>query len=198
MPKKQKSIKQEFGMYKDDEARRKALEESRRIMIQKRIQEEQISHINSLKIQTRWRELMKQSKSTVLHKELEQLLQVFHRRLDTKQKTIGGLQDYIHESDSLFEHALQGHMINIDTLITLQTSKLDSLYEQFNSDVQSLHQEFQMEKMLITTNQIKMRSDVLGVMTRQDHEFQEVESDAKHEYSSIRDDVRNKVLFVLI
>jgi hypothetical protein len=39
----------------------------------------------------------------------------------------------------------------------------------------------------------KERADVLGIMARADHEFQEAEADAKHEYSSVRDDVKNKV-----
>ena len=30
-------------------------------------------------------------------------------------------------------------------------------------------------------------------MARAEHEFQEVEADARHEYSSIKDDVKNKV-----
>jgi dynein regulatory complex subunit 2 len=41
---------------------------------------------------------------------------------------------------------------------------------------------------------MKERSDIMGILARAEHEFQESEADAKHEYSSIRDDVKNKVI----
>lgn len=44
------------------------------------------------------------------------------------------------------------------------------------------------------TDHAKERADILGIMARAEHEFQENEADAKHEYSSIRDDVKNKNL----
>jgi hypothetical protein len=58
MAKKQKA-KNEFGMYKDEESRRRALEEIKKIQTEKRIVEEQNSKLNSIKIQNRWREIMK-------------------------------------------------------------------------------------------------------------------------------------------
>lgn len=49
--------------------------------------------------------------------------------------------------------------------------------------------------MKLQAQNAKDRIDILGIMARAEHEFQETEADAKHEYSSIRDDVRNKVFF---
>ena len=40
-------------------------------------------------------------------------------------------------------------------------------------------------------NHAKDRADILGIMARAEQEFHENEADAKHEYSSIRDDVKN-------
>ncbi|KAI9205758.1 coiled-coil domain-containing protein 65-like protein [Polychytrium aggregatum] len=40
----------------------------------------------------------------------------------------------------------------------------------------------------------KDKADLVGIMTRMDQEFQETEGDAKHEYSSLKDDIKNKNL----
>lgn len=37
-------------------------------------------------------------------------------------------------------------------------------------------------------------ADIMSIMGRMEHDFQEVEADAKHEYSSLKDDVKNKNL----
>lgn len=47
--------------------------------------------------------------------------------------------------------------------------------------------------MKLQTEHAKERVDILGIMARAEHEFQENEADAKHEYSSVRDDVKTKV-----
>ena len=43
----------------------------------------------------------------------------------------------------------------------------------------------------------KEKTDIMGIMFRMDQEFQDAESDAKHEFSSIKDDVKNKNLVIL-
>jgi hypothetical protein len=40
---------------------------------------------------------------------------------------------------------------------------------------------------------LKEKMDIIGIMTRLEQEFQEAEADSKHEYQSLRDDVKNKV-----
>ncbi len=58
--KKDKGAKSEFGMFKDEESRRKAMEELKRIQTEKRLLEEKNFYLNNIKIQNRWREIMKQ------------------------------------------------------------------------------------------------------------------------------------------
>lgn len=45
----------------------------------------------------------------------------------------------------------------------------------------------------LTAQHAKEKADILGIMARMDMDFQETEADAKHEYSSMKDDVKNKV-----
>jgi hypothetical protein len=46
---------------------------------------------------------------------------------------------------------------------------------------------------MLLSQHAKEKSDILGIMARMDSEFQETEADAKHEYSSLKDDAKNKV-----
>lgn len=47
--------------------------------------------------------------------------------------------------------------------------------------------------MKLQTQHAREKADILGIMSRMEQEFQDTEADAKHEYSSLRDDVKNKV-----
>jgi hypothetical protein len=57
--KKDKGLKSEYGIYKDEESRRKAMEEIKRQQTEKRMIEEKNFKLNAIKIQNRWREIMK-------------------------------------------------------------------------------------------------------------------------------------------
>ena len=46
----------------------------------------------------------------------------------------------------------------------------------------------------LQTQSAKEKAEILGIMARMDQEFQDTEADAKHEYSSTKDDVKNKNL----
>ncbi len=133
-----------------------------------------------------------------MKKEIEILRQVQSRRLDKKQAAIRNLKTYLKESENQFSNALQQHLINVDILIDLQNSRLETLKEQFQGDLSTLENEFNHERIKLQANHAKDRADILGIMARAEHEFQENEADAKHEYSSIRDDVKNKVYMNII
>lgn len=189
-----KDIKSEFGQYKDEESRQKAFEEARKKEMEKIQIEEDNSRLNLLKIVNRWREIMKITKSKTLKKDLETLKQVQARRIDQKNACIMNLKKDLSESNQQFGNALQHHLINIDTLIEFQDSRISSINEQFEADLSMLENEFNNERIKIQAKHAKERSDILGIMARAEHEFMESESDAKHEYSSVKDDVKNKNL----
>ena len=48
---------------------------------------------------------------------------------------------------------------------------------------------------MLLSQQAKEKADILGIMARMEMDFQETEADAKHEYSSLKDDAKNKVYF---
>ena len=57
--KKEKSVKTEAQLLKEEEDRKKMMEELKMKAKEKQQQEEKISNLNSLKIQNKWRDIMK-------------------------------------------------------------------------------------------------------------------------------------------
>lgn len=139
-----------------------------------------------------------QAKSEELKKELLTLQQVQSRKIDRKQATIKNLKTFLNESEDQYSNAVKHHLMNIDMLTGLQNSKMDTLYNQFQSDIAMLETEFNTERMKIQANHAKDRGEILGIIARADQEFEDGESDAKHEFSSVKDDVKNKVNQLLL
>ncbi|OAJ38854.1 hypothetical protein BDEG_22753 [Batrachochytrium dendrobatidis JEL423] len=179
---------------KDDEARKRLLDEVRQKTMDRIALEEKNFKLNNLKIQNRWREIMKLAKSDELKKQIQILQQVHDRHLDRKNTTIENLGHDLIEAEEQFSTALQSHLINIDTLIDLQNARLSNLKNRFEGDLNMLDSEFSTERLKLQSHQAKEKADILGIMARAEHEFQESEADARHEYSSIKDDVKNKNL----
>nr|KAJ3421432.1 Dynein regulatory complex subunit 2 [Polyrhizophydium stewartii] len=189
-----KGAKNEFQSLKDEEARKRLLEEAKQKAKDRIALEERNFHLNNLKIQNRWREIMKAAKSEELRRQVEILRQVHNRHLDRKNSGIENLDHDLVEAEEQFSTALQAHLINIDTLIDLQNARLANLKSQFEADLSMLDAEFSSERLKLQSQHAKEKSDILGIMARAEHEFQESEADARHEYSSMKDDVKNKNL----
>jgi hypothetical protein len=85
-------------------------------------------------------------------------------------------------------------MGNADTLVDLQESRLRTLRANFTLDMDALETEFEGERTGLVMQHAREMADILSIMGRMEHDFQEVEADAKHEYSSLKDDVKNKNL----
>ncbi|KAJ3021787.1 Dynein regulatory complex subunit 2 [Thoreauomyces humboldtii] len=189
-----KLLKSEFQLLKDEEGRRRYLQDIKDKAKEKQGLEEKNAHINTLKIQTRWREIMKAAKAKDLGSHLQVLASTHSRHLDRKSASINNLARDIHEAESQYSTALQSHCANVDTLVDLQAARLQTLQSQFEGDMGVLEEEFCRERARLTVLHAKERSDVLGIMGRMEQEFGDAEADARHEYSSLRDDVKNKNL----
>lgn len=86
------------------------------------------------------------AKSIELKNQIEILRQIQSRRLDKKQTEIDNLKASMIQSEEQFTNALQSHLINIDTLIDLQNSRLETLISQFDDDLNALETEFNTER----------------------------------------------------
>ena len=54
-----------------------------------------------------------------------------------------------------YENALRSHMINIDTIIDLQDSRLSTLQYEFESDTKELETEFETERLTKSNPSLK-------------------------------------------
>jgi hypothetical protein len=102
--------------------------------------------LNNLKIQNKWTDLLKETKSKELIRDIEVLKQIFERNADRANDKLSGLEIDIKEADDQLSTAIKSHLINIDTLIDLQNSRLASLQRQFEADLGDLNAEFSAER----------------------------------------------------
>lgn len=78
--------------------------------------------------------------------QIEILKQVHERHIDQKNAAVEALAKDISEAEDQLTTAVKSHLLNIDTLIDLQNSRLAALQRQFESDVSSLDVEFTTER----------------------------------------------------
>ncbi|KAI8821244.1 hypothetical protein BJ741DRAFT_715634 [Chytriomyces cf. hyalinus JEL632] len=83
--KKENGVKTEAQLLKDEEVRRKLLEEMKANAKEKQLNEEKNSKLNNLKIQARWREIMKTVRVKELKDQVKALHQIYDHRMDRKQ-----------------------------------------------------------------------------------------------------------------
>ncbi|KAJ3353225.1 Dynein regulatory complex subunit 2 [Entophlyctis luteolus] len=185
--KKEKGVKTEAQLLKEEEARRKLLEETKAKAKQLNAN---ANNINTFP--TRY--AINAAKIKDLKAQVESLQQVHQRHIDRKHAATAALEKDLLEAEEQFSTALQSHCINTDTLIDLQLGRLATLQNQFNTDLGLIEAEFHTERTKLQTQNALEKVEILGIIARMEQDFQETEADAKHEYSSQKDDIKNKNL----
>ncbi|TPX34313.1 hypothetical protein SmJEL517_g03012 [Synchytrium microbalum] len=156
--------------------------------------EERAFKINTIKLQTKWRDIMKTAKSNELAHQLSVLSATHQRHSDLKSAALSNLNRDLQEAEEQYTNALSSHLNNVDDLIQLQEDRLTHLQETFNADVAFLEVEFENERMDVTMKHTKAKNDIMGILNRMQVEFGDAEADSRHEFSSVKDDVKNKNL----
>ncbi|KAJ1558798.1 Dynein regulatory complex subunit 2 [Nowakowskiella sp. JEL0078] len=166
--KKEKGVKLEYQLLKDEESRKRLADQLK--------------------------EKAKVVKSSQLRNQLSELQQIHERQLDRKNVLMQSLERDIAEAEEQYATAIQAHLINVDTLVDLQMERLSMMKDLFEGDKATLDFEFECERSKLQIQHVREKTDILGIMARMEQDFQETEADAKHEYSSMKDDVKNKNL----
>ncbi|TPX35184.1 hypothetical protein SeMB42_g07207 [Synchytrium endobioticum] len=194
MAKGAKSKKAGKGTKEDPEALRLKNDQLLEKLKQDIADEERAFKINTVNLQAKWRTIMKEAKSTELVHQLSILSATHQRYSDLKSAALANLQKDLLEAEEQYANAQSAHLNNVDALIDLQQDRLRHLQDQFNADVAYLESEFESERQEIGMRHLKSKTDILGIVNRMDIEFTDAEADAKHEFSSVKDDVKNKNL----
>jgi len=178
----------------EQEMRKKKEEMLMQFLKDKLAKEEKSSKININKLNQKWRQIMREAKSKELKKEIAILSQTFERVVDRKQNVIKALVKDIEESEEQYDVAARTHFHNVDNLIDHHKRRLNSLYEDYDTELQNIHYEFSSERDLIMSMQRDEVKKLQDIMFAMDQNNLEKETDAKQEFQSLRDDIKNKNL----
>lgn len=81
------------------------------------MREEKTSKFNLNKINHQWRNIMRETKSRELKKDIEILSQTFERVIDRKESVIKSLAQDLVEAEEQYSMALRSHLENVDNMI---------------------------------------------------------------------------------
>ncbi|XP_027700234.1 dynein regulatory complex subunit 2 [Vombatus ursinus] len=156
--------------------------------------EERNSTLNLNKINTQWRVILREVKAKELRKDIEILSQTFERVVDCKDSVIKSLAKDLTEAEGQYAHALQGHLHNVDELLELQRSRLAYLEECYGEELEALTKEFETERKMIIDQHEKEMRYLQDVYLAMEQNFLDTEYEAKLEFQSMWDDLKNKNL----
>ncbi|KAL3856679.1 hypothetical protein ACJMK2_011406 [Sinanodonta woodiana] len=206
MPKKKKSGK----LSKMTEEERLAYEEQKRLAVEeekkkkediltqflkdKLTKEERATRFNLNKLNHQWRNIMREAKSRELKKDIEILSQTFERVVDRKDAVIKSLAKDLQEAEEQYAMALRSHVQNIDNLIDLHQQRLTTLHTEYQEELEIIKEEFDTERTMMIEQHNQEMNDIADILFAMDQNYQEKENDAKSEFQSMRDEIKNKNL----
>ncbi|XP_053159270.1 dynein regulatory complex subunit 2 [Hemicordylus capensis] len=156
--------------------------------------EERNSTLNIHKINLQWRTVLREVKARELRKDIEILSQTFERVVDCKDSVIKSLAKDLAEAEEQYAHALRSHLHNIDKLLQLQHCRLGYLEEDYHTELEALQKEFETERKIIIRHHEEENCYLQDVLLAMEQNFSDNEYEARLDFQSTRDDVKNKNL----
>merc|ERR1719181_1465023 len=154
--------------------------------------EAKFASVNRLKILNQWRKLMRLVKVEDLRKDIEIISQHHERQVDRKDAIIQVLDRDLEDSEEQYQTALRAHLLVFDRLIDLHNSKLAGIELEFEKDLRELMDEFGAERAEINASHARHKKELLDIMATMEAEFNEAEGDARQEFESNREEIKNK------
>ena len=153
---------------KEEEAARAKEEMRKRMLKERRDQEEKYSRVNRMKIMNQWRKLMRLVKVEDLRKEIEIISQNHEREVDRKDAIIQMLDRDLEDSEEQYQTALRAHLIMVDRLIDLHNSKLSGIELEFEKGLQELNDEFGLERTEMNGSHARHQKELMDIMATMD------------------------------
>lgn len=188
----ERQLRFEIERMKEEEAARAKEEARKRKLKERQEQEEKYSRVNRLKILNQWRKLMRLVKVEDLRKEIEIISQNHEREVDRKDAIIQMLDADLEDSEEQYQMALRSHLLIVDKLIDLHNQKIKGLEFEFERDLQELLDEFGAERSDMLASHARHKKELLDIMNLMEAEFNEAELDARQEFESQREEIKNK------
>lgn len=178
----------------EEEMRKKKEDVLAQFLKDKLSKEEKATRYNLNKLNHQWRNIMREAKAKELKKDIEILSQTFERVIDRKDAVIKSLSKDIAEAEEQYAMALRSHLQNVDYLMELQKQRLEALTREYSIELEIVTEEFDLERaMLIEQHNVEM-NDIADILFAMDQNFQERENEAKSDFQSMRDEIKNKNL----
>lgn len=193
-PKKNLKIRQIAKTQEEFDNLKKLAKMKKDILRSKIANEQKIVQFNRKKLLAYWRKIMRIAKTEELRNDIDVYSQNNQRELDSKEAFIQMLDKNLDEADNQFQIAVRDHLIHIETLLSVQESRMRGLTEEFKRDVTILESEFitEREEMERThSSHIKELNDMIETVKEEERKkFEET----KTQEQTFREDIKNKNL----
>ncbi|OWF42683.1 coiled-coil domain-containing protein 65-like [Mizuhopecten yessoensis] len=176
----------------EEEMKKKKEDMLTQFLKDKLTKEERATKFNMNKLNHQWRNIMRESKSKELKKDIEILSQTFERIVDRKDATIKSLAKDLQEAEEQYAMALRSHLQNVDNLIDLQKERLETLHREYDEELAIVREEFDTERAIMVDQHNVENNDIADILFAMEQNFNEKEAEAKAEFHSLRDEIRNK------
>lgn len=113
-------------------------------------------------------------------------------QVDRKDAIIQMLDCDLEDSEEQYQTALRSHLLIVDRLIDLHNQKIKGLELEFERDLQELIDEFGIERDEMNSSHAQHKKELLDIMAIMEAEFNEAELDARQEFESAREEIKNK------
>ncbi|CAL1546681.1 unnamed protein product [Lymnaea stagnalis] len=194
MTDEEKLAYEEMKKFAEEELQRKKELLLRKYMKDKLAKEEKNTRYNLNKLNHQWRNIMREAKSKELKKDIEILSQTFERVIDRKDAVIKSLCVDIAEAEEQYAMALRSHLQNTDSLMDHQKLRLDTLTREYYYELEIICEEFDLERAMLVEQHNGEMNDIADILFAMEQNFQDRENEAMAEFSSLRDEIKNKNL----
>ncbi|XP_071166251.1 dynein regulatory complex subunit 2-like [Mytilus edulis] len=192
MTEEERMAYEEQKRLQEEEMKKKKEDMLTQFLKDKLAKEERATKYNLNKLNHQWRNIMREAKSKELRKEIEILSQTFERIVDRKDATIKSLAKDLQEAEEQYAMALRSHLQAVDSLFDIQDERLDKLQMDYEEELAIIQEEFDSERaLMLEQNGIEM-NDIADIMFAMDQNFQDRENDARADYESLCDEIKNK------
>lgn len=136
--------------------------------------------------------MMRIAKVASLQKDIEIISQNHERDVDRKDAILQMIDRDLEEAEDQFQMSLRSNLMNIDQLIKLHDTRLYALERGFQDELATYQKDHNDEKETITRKFNQEKKEMLAIIEAIENQEEEVESEAKHAFEQLREEIRNR------
>ncbi|XP_020790625.1 dynein regulatory complex subunit 2 [Boleophthalmus pectinirostris] len=156
--------------------------------------DEKNSALNLLKLNDGWRSILRQKKSTEIHKDLDVLQQNFERQVDLLDSIIKNLEVNVSEAESQSAQLHRSHLQKIQTLLELQRKRMDYLEQGWESAMETIQDQYTTQRKRITAEIQQQHQDIDDNSLLIQHNYDEMMNEIAAVYRQAMDFYENLFL----